>query len=99
MLALGFLLPGDWQWLRPTIPWFLGGILYFSCLKIALRETAVAISDRSSWLRLGWLSAVKLLVIPLIAYAVTWLIAPAWAPGILLLAMMPAGFACLAFAS
>ena len=98
MLALGFTLPGDWQWLRPTIPFLLGGILYFSCLKISLNETATAVGDRTVWLRLGWLSGVKLVVIPLLAYGVTWLIAPAWAPGVLLLAMMPAGFACLAFA-
>ncbi len=97
MLALGFTLPGDWQWLRPTIPVLLGGILYFSCLKIPLGETIGAVSDRTVWLRIGWLSGVKLLVIPLLAYGATWLIAPDWAPGILLLAMMPAGFACLAF--
>jgi predicted Na+-dependent transporter len=97
-LALGFLLPGDWQWLRPTIPVFLGGILYFSCLKITLGQTAAAASSAAMWWRLAWLNLAKLLVIPLAAYAVTLLLAPAWAPGILLLAMMPAGFASLAFA-
>ena len=98
MLALGFTLPGDWGWLKPTIPLFLGGILYFACLKITLGETVSAGRSPAMWLRLGWLGLVKLLVIPLAAYAVTWLLTPAWANGILLLAMMPAGFACLAFA-
>jgi predicted Na+-dependent transporter len=98
MLALGFTLPGEWQWLRPSIPFLLGGILYFSCLKISLNETTSAISQRAMWWRLGWLSAVKLLVSPLLAYGATLLIAPDWATGILLLTMMPAGFACLAFA-
>lgn len=97
MLALGFFLPGDWRWLKPTIPFFLGGILFFPCLKIRLGETIAAVRAPSMWFRLGWLSATKLLLIPLIAYGVTWLLTPEWAPGILLLAMMPAGFACLAF--
>ncbi len=98
MLALGFILPGDWQWLKPTIPFLLGGILYFSCLKISLGETVAAAGNRTMWFQLAWMNLVKMLLIPLIAYGATWLIAPAWAPGILLLSMMPAGFACLAFA-
>lgn len=98
MLALGFTVPGEWQWLRPTIPLFLGGILFFSCLKISLGETLHAVRTPVVWWRLGWISAAKLLLIPLLAFAVTMLIAPEWANGILLLTMMPAGFACLAFA-
>lgn len=98
MLALGFTVPGDWQWLKPTIPIFLGGILFFSCLRIPLVDTVSAAASPVMWWRLGWTSGVKLLMIPLIVYAVTWLIAPTWANGLLLLTMMPAGFACLAFA-
>jgi len=98
MLALGFTVPGDWQWLKPTIPFFLGGILFFSCLKISLSETITAVRTPVVWWRLGWTSCAKLLLIPLIAFAITKLIAPDWANGILLLTMMPAGFACLAFA-
>lgn len=98
MLALGFTVPGEWQWLKPTIPFFLGGILFFPCLKISLRDTVAAVRAPIVWWRVGWISAAKLLLIPLIAYFVTLLVAPDWANGILLLTMMSAGFSCLAFA-
>jgi predicted Na+-dependent transporter len=98
LLIAGFIIPGNYEALRPTIPFFLCGILFFSCLKITTSDVVVAVQQRSMWRMLGWLSLVKLLFLPAIAYGVTLIIAPSWAAGILLVSMMPAGFSTLAFA-
>lgn len=98
LLGLGFVVPGDWQVLKPTVPILLGGILYFSCLKVTLGEVSTAARDLRTWLRLGWLTVAKLLVLPLAAYAATLALAPAWAQGVLLTGMMPAAFSSMAFA-
>jgi predicted Na+-dependent transporter len=98
LLGLGFVVPGDWRLLEPTIPVLLGGILYFSCLKVTLGEMATAARDLRTWLRIGWLTVAKMLVLPLVSYAATLVIAPAWAQGVLLTGMMPAAFSSMAFA-
>jgi predicted Na+-dependent transporter len=98
LLIAGFFLPGNYEFLRPSIPFCLCGILFFSCLKISSQDVVVAIQQRSVWRTLGWLSLIKLLLLPAIAYGVTLIIAPEWAAGVLLVSMMPAGFSTLAFA-
>lgn len=98
MLALGFWLPGDYSALRPLIPVLLGGILYFSCLKLTVAEVGSGLADTTMWRRLGWLSLAKLVALPLAVWLLVLPIAPAWAPGMLLVGMMPAAFSSMAFA-
>lgn len=98
MLALGFWLPGDYSALRPLIPVLLGGILYFSCLKLTLGEVGAGLADAATWKRLSWLSLTKLVVLPIAVWLLVLPIAPAWAPGMLLVGMMPAAFSSMAFA-
>ena len=99
MLALGFWLPGDFTALRPLIPVLLGGILYFSCLTLTLGEVGTGLADVTTWRRLGWLSLAKLVALPLAVWLLVLPIAPAWAPGMLLVGMMPAAFSSMAFAN
>lgn len=98
LLALGFWLPGDYRGLAPLIPVLLGGILYFSCLKIAFGEVVAGLGDRRLLARVAGLSLVKLLLLPLMTYLAVAAIAPTWAPGVTLVMMMPAGMSSLALA-
>lgn len=96
-MGLGFTLPGDdWSQLTPGVPLLLGGILFFSCLRIPLAAVRDAVCDRSRWGRVAWLSALKLLAIPLAAWALVRLVAPEWAAGVLLVVAMPAGLSSIA---
>jgi predicted Na+-dependent transporter len=98
LLALGFWLPGDYRATGPLIPVLLGGILYFSCLRIGMGEVVAGLRDQRLLGRVAGLSLVKLLLLPLMTYLVVAMIAPAWAPGVTLVAMMPAGMSSLALA-
>lgn len=96
-LGLGFVLPGeDWSVLSPLVPVLLGGILFFSCLRIPFASVRGAVCDRSRWGRVAWLGALKLLAIPLAAWGLTRLVAPEWAAGVLLVVAMPAGLSSIA---
>jgi len=75
----------------------LGGILFFPCLKVRPSEVATQLGDPGLPRRVAILTMLKLLVFPLATYAVVWSIAPTWAPGVTLVAMMPAGLTSLAF--
>jgi BASS family bile acid:Na+ symporter len=99
MLALGFWLPGDFTALRPLIPLLLGGILYFSCLTLTIGEIGVGLADPATWRRLAWLSLAKLVALPVAVWLLVLPIAPAWAPGMMLVGMMPAAFSSMAFAN
>lgn len=99
MLALGFWLPGDYTALRPLIPVLLGGILYFSCLTLTLGDVGAGLADATMWRRLGWLSLAKLVGLPIAVWLLVLPIVPAWAPGMLLVGMMPAAFSSMAFAN
>jgi predicted Na+-dependent transporter len=94
---LGFVIPGNWDQGRFLVPLFLGGILYCTCLKLPLAEVIAAIADRSRWRQVGAITAIKLAGLPLAAWAVTRLIAPQWALGVLLVCAMPAGLSSIAF--
>jgi predicted Na+-dependent transporter len=94
---LGFVIPGQWESLRFVVPLCLGGILYFTCLKLPLHEVVGAITDRTRWRQVSWMTAIKLLVLPLVAWAMALVIAPQWAPGVLLVCAMPAGLSSIAF--
>ncbi|MBA3710156.1 MAG: bile acid:sodium symporter [Planctomycetes bacterium] len=96
MFGLGLVVPGDYSSLRWTIPLFLCGILYCTCLKISLTEVRGAFGLRSMSL-VAAMAPMRLIVLPLVTFAITWLIAPAWAPGVFLASMMPAGFSTVAF--
>ena len=94
---LGFVIPGNWDQARFLVPLFLGGILYCTCIKLPLAEVLAAIADRARWRQVGAITAIKLVGLPLAAWAVTWLIAPQWALGVLLVCAMPAGLSSVAF--
>jgi predicted Na+-dependent transporter len=95
MFVLGLWLPGDYRWLRPSVPFFLGGILFFSCLKIGFSEIRSGLRPRT----LGKLAALtpwRLVVMPLLAAGATALIAPQWAGGVLILCASPAAMSSVA---
>lgn len=98
-LALGLVLPGDdWSWLTPGVPLLLGGILFFACLRLPWHAVVEAVGDGARWRRVGWLTILKMLILPLAAWALVQLLAPAWSAGILLVALMPAGLSSVAMA-
>ncbi len=95
--ALGFVIPGEWQTWQWTVPFFLGGILFFTSLKLSLSDVLAAVRDRRRWRQVSWMTTVKLLALPLVAWAVAMIVAPAWAAGVLLVCAMPAGLSSIAF--
>ena len=95
--ALGFIIPGNWEAWRWTVPFFLGGILFFTSLKLSLSEVIAAIRDRRRWRQVTWMTSVKLLALPVIAWAIAMAVAPQWAAGVLLVCAMPAGLSSIAF--
>lgn len=96
-LAAGLWLPGDFACLAPAVPVALGGILFFTCLRIPFAEVASGLGDPALGRRTAGYAAIKLAVVPALAWAVVWPISPYWAPGIALVAMMPAGLSSVAF--
>ena len=44
--SLGFVIPGHWEHLSVLVPLCLGGILFFTCLKLPLHEVVGALTDR-----------------------------------------------------
>lgn len=97
-LLVGLFAPGDFAWLKPAVPVALGGILFFTCLKIPLGSVVDGLRDRPLQRRTAWMAAVKLLLLPAIAWSVTRLIAPDWAAGVALVTLMPAGLSSVALA-
>nr|MBA3938899.1 hypothetical protein [Planctomycetota bacterium] len=97
-LIAGFVLPGDFSALKPLVPVLLGGILFCSSLKVSLGQVRAAFLEPGALPRLSALIVLKLLLLPLIPYAATLALAPEWAPGMLLVGMMPGGLSSLAFA-
>jgi len=95
--ALGFIIPGNWETWRWTVPVFLGGILFFTSLKLSLSDVIAAIRDRRRWRQVSWMTTVKLLVLPLVAWGIAMVVAPQWAAGVLLVCAMPAGLSSIAF--
>jgi predicted Na+-dependent transporter len=96
-LAAGLKLPGEYTAMRPAVPFLLGGILYFTCLKISLGEVRAAMRPMVL-LRVGLLAPFRLLVLPIACWLCARGIAPAWAGGVLLVAGAPTGFSSVAFA-
>lgn len=95
-LVVGMWLPGDWTWVRPAVPVFLGGILFFTCLRIPLGDVADGLRNLPMLRRAGWMTVLKLALLPAIGWAVARLIAPEWAPGVALVCAMPAGLSSVA---
>lgn len=96
MMAAGFWLPGDFTGVKPFVPVFLGGILYFTALKVRAGDVLLELRGGRRLARLGVLAAVKLLVLPLAAWTVAQAVAPEWALGVLLVMAMPAGLSSTA---
>lgn len=95
--ALGFLIPGNWEAWRWSVPVLLGGILFFTSLKLSVSDLIGAIRDRRRWRQVSWMTTVKLLVLPLVAWGIAMVVAPQWAAGVLLVCAMPAGLSSIAF--
>ncbi len=95
-LVIGLFVPGDFAWLTPAVPVALGGILFFTALKIPFGEVVDGLGDRRLLGRCAWMSVAKLLVLPALAWAVTRIVAPDWAAGVALVALMPAGLSSVA---
>jgi len=95
--ALGFLIPGNWEAWRWTVPALLGGILFFTSLKLSWADVIGAIGERRRWRQVTWMTTVKLLALPVVAWAVAMVVAPQWAAGVLLVCAMPAGLSSIAF--
>lgn len=95
--ALGFIIPGNWQAWKIAVPWCLGGILFFTCLKLPFSEIVTAVCDRRRWRQVGAMTTAKLLIMPLVGWAIAMAFAPQWASGVLLVCAMPAGLSSIAF--
>ncbi len=96
MVGLGFLLPGDFRALRPLIPVFLGGILFFTSLRISPAEVRDAIRPATLG-RLALLVPWRLIGAPLACWASTRALDAPWAAGLLLLGASPTGMSSVAF--
>ena len=96
MFVLGLTLPGHYGALRPLVPIFLSGILFFSCLRLSLQEMGQGVTVATAR-TLAWTIPWRLALMPLVAGGITWLIAPAWAGGVMLLAASPAAMSSVAF--
>jgi len=96
MMAAGLWLPGDWTGLRPLVPVLLGGILFFTGLKVRVGAVVDELRGAQRLRRLGALTALKLVALPLAAWAIARVIAPEWALGVLLVTAMPAGLSAAA---
>lgn len=90
MMALGLWLPGEWGVLRPLIPLFLGGILFFTALKVPLEQIVEQMQVRKLPALAG-LSLVKLGLLGAVGWSIGQLIAPEWAMGTAIVMAMPAG--------
>jgi predicted Na+-dependent transporter len=76
---------------KPCLYTFLGGILFFTGLKI---DFAAAWRElRRPWL-LIYLAAMLMVVLPLGIWGLARLVVPAFAAGVLIVGAMPAGMAC-----
>ncbi|MBA3684874.1 MAG: bile acid:sodium symporter [Planctomycetes bacterium] len=98
MIAAGMWLPGDYSALRPMVGVALGGILFFTGLKMRVSALVDEVRDPPGMARVATLAAIKLLLVPAVACAVAWLFGPQWALGVLLVSAMPAGMSSTAIA-
>ena len=96
MMVLAMVVPGDLSSLTPIVPIALGGILFFSGLRIPLSEFTGALRDAPLAGRCAAMAAVKLALMPLLAGVLCWLVAREWLLGVVLIAAMPAGFTSIA---
>ncbi len=95
-LACGLWLPGEYGYLEPLIPVVLGTMLFFTSLRVRLSALAGEITSLRALRRIGALAGLKLVVLPLVVYALGLLLAPEWALGLFLVAAMPAGMSSAA---
>lgn len=95
-LAAALVAPGDYDWLKPAVPVCLGGILFFAALRMPFAELGAALRDPRRWLVCAGMAAAKLALLPALSWAALALIAPAWAAGVTLVMLMPAGLSSVA---
>ncbi len=98
MIAAGMWLPGDYRGMRPLVPIALGGILFFTGLKLRFGELVDEARGPARLGRIGILSVIKLLVIPGAAYVAARPFGPDWALGVMLVSAMPGGMSSAAMA-
>ena len=96
-LLIGILIPGahpEWSFGVPT---FLGGILFFTGLRLPWTDLIAAAASLARWRLVGRLCVIQMLVLPLLVWAMVRAIAPDLANGVLLVALMPAGMTSIAY--
>ena len=96
-LIIGVLIPGAHPEWSVAVPVVLGGILFFTGLRLPWGEITAAARSISRWRLALILGGIQLGLMPLLAWALTRLVAPDWAGGVLLVAMMPAGLSSIAY--
>lgn len=97
-MAAGLWLPGDFRALGVLVPVSLGGILYFTALKVEPSDVARQFRAGSRLIALAAAAFVKLVALPLGCVAIARVVAPDWALGVLIVMAMPAGMASSAMA-
>jgi predicted Na+-dependent transporter len=97
-IAAGFLLPGNWLWVMPSMPWLLAGILFFSSLRLGWTDLAQGFSTPGFAGRVAVMSLVKLVLLPVLVWMVVVLCSSDWSLGVLLTWLMPASMSTIALA-
>lgn len=96
-IFLGILCPWDLGRLRPLIPVLLASVLFATCLKVRLAAVGCQLAKGRALVRIGLLSTLKLALLPWLVFALAAWLCPAWAAGLFLVALMPAGMTSAAF--
>jgi bile acid:Na+ symporter, BASS family len=97
-ILAGALLPRPQLDVRALIPLFLGGLVFFTSLKVGLRSVLALFVERGDLSQLLRFSLVKLVAVPVVAGLLCQLLRPEWSLGVVLIAAMPAGLSSAAFA-
>ena len=96
-LLVGVLIPGAHPEWSAAVPVVLGGILFFTGLRLPWAEITAAARSLPRWRLAALLGGMQLIALPLLAWGLTRLVSADWAGGILLVSMMPAGLSSIAY--
>ncbi len=96
-LLAGLWLPGTYDSWKPVVPYVLGGILYFSGLRLKAQHVRAVFTGKRWYGIALFFTCLRLLLLPLAAYAVLYSFGTPWAVGVLLVCLMPSGLTSIAF--
>lgn len=97
-IGVGLCLPLDAALAKAAIPFCLGALLFFTCLKVSPGQIAGELGRPRAARRVFALSALKLAGLPLIVFGLSFWLPADLALGLLLVSAMPAGMSSVAFA-